>query len=140
MDRSFLRTLGLRLQPIHGSIFRAQFIVSVNLSASICVIILYKLRFGSDHLKFAKVNAAHSAHLSMKYNISLRVTTKQLPTVILFQHGKEVCRTPEIDSEGKVTKMVMSGVTTSQGGIDLSNFNTKVETYIIIAFSNLVKT
>jgi len=67
------------------------------------------LLFGSDHLKFAKVNAAHSAHLSMKYNISLRVTTKQLPTVILFQHGNEVCRTPEINSEGKVTKMVMSG-------------------------------
>lgn len=67
------------------------------------------LLFGSENLKFGKVNAAYSAHLSMKYNISLRVTTKQLPTVILFQHGKEVCRTPEIDSDGNVKKMIMSG-------------------------------
>jgi len=67
------------------------------------------LLFGSDHLKFGKVNAAYSGHLSMKYNISLQVTTKQLPTVILFQHGKEVCRTPEINSEGKINKIVMSG-------------------------------
>jgi len=67
------------------------------------------LHFGSKHLKFGKINAAHAAHVSMKYNISLKVTTKQLPTLILFQHGKEVARTPEINREGKVTKMILSG-------------------------------
>jgi len=68
------------------------------------------LHFGSETLKFGKINIGVAAHSALKYNISIRPTTKQLPTLILFQHGRAVSRTPTIDPiSQQVTRMVISG-------------------------------
>ena len=53
--------------------------------------------FGSETLKFGRLNLSLAGHIAQKYNISLRMNSEQLPTLIMFQNGKEIIRTPELD-------------------------------------------
>uniref|UniRef100_A0A8C5QHG6 Thioredoxin related transmembrane protein 2 n=1 Tax=Leptobrachium leishanense TaxID=445787 RepID=A0A8C5QHG6_9ANUR len=41
------------------------------------------------------------AELSLKYNVSTSPLSKQLPTLILFQGGKEILRRPQVDKKGR---------------------------------------
>eukprot|EP00051_Salpingoeca_urceolata_P032583 m.16388 g.16388 ORF g.16388 m.16388 type:complete len:340 (-) comp5248_c1_seq1:52-1071(-) len=52
------------------------------------------LKYARDHLRFAKLDVGHYKHLAEKYNVSVEVTSKQLPTLILFKNGEELVRRP----------------------------------------------
>ncbi|CAH8613563.1 unnamed protein product [Dicrocoelium dendriticum] len=52
--------------------------------------------FGSEHLKFGKLDVARYPELATKHNIDTSSWSKQLPTIILFRHGRETARRPAI--------------------------------------------
>lgn len=61
-----------------------------------------------ENLKFGKVDIGRYPDAGQKYKIDDSSLSKQLPTVILFQEGKEVIRRPMTDSKGKFIKFVFS--------------------------------
>ncbi|GAB9472119.1 Thioredoxin-related transmembrane protein 2 [Globisporangium polare] len=71
------------------------------------------LKFGSETLQFAKVDAYKHSELAAEHNIAISSTSWQLPTLILFQNGEEAMRLPYIKADGSVTKTIldMPGVT-----------------------------
>lgn len=58
-------------------------------------------KFSSKNLKFGKIDVARSPNSAERYNISTAVTTRSLPTVILFKNGKEYMRRPMLDNRGR---------------------------------------
>ena len=51
---------------------------------------------------------------SSRFNVSTSTWSKQLPTLILFENGKEVARRPFVDSKNRVAaKFVFSDVSIS---------------------------
>jgi thiol-disulfide isomerase/thioredoxin len=66
-------------------------------------------KYTLDNLKFGKVDATRFPQLAEKYRVNTSSWTKQLPTLILFQNGKEVRRRPVIDGKGNiVVKFIFS--------------------------------
>nr|CAI5845211.1 unnamed protein product [Callosobruchus analis] len=61
-----------------------------------------------DTLKFGKIDIGRYPEAGQKYNVSDSSMSRQLPTVVLFQGGKEVMRRPTLDSKGNVVKFVFS--------------------------------
>lgn len=61
-----------------------------------------------DNLKFGKVDIGRYPDAAKKYQIDDSSFSKQLPTVILFQDGKEVMRRPVTDTKGKFIKFLFS--------------------------------
>jgi thiol-disulfide isomerase/thioredoxin len=59
-------------------------------------------KYNLDNLKFGKIDVGRFPEVSKKFQIDTSAWSKQLPTVILFQGGKETRRRPMIDSKGKV--------------------------------------
>ncbi|KAM6465985.1 thioredoxin-related transmembrane protein 2 [Python bivittatus] len=59
------------------------------------------LKYNCTGLNFGKVDVGRYPDVSTKYKISTSPLTKQLPTLILFQGGKEVMRRPQIDKKGR---------------------------------------
>nr|XP_033776261.1 thioredoxin-related transmembrane protein 2 isoform X1 [Geotrypetes seraphini] len=59
------------------------------------------LKYNCAGLKFGKVDVGRYQEVSTKYKVSTSPLTKQLPTLILFQGGKEVLRRPQIDKKGR---------------------------------------
>jgi len=59
--------------------------------------------YTTDRLKFGKLDVGRYADLAAEYHINTSSLSRQLPTLILFQEGKEVGRVPSIVS-GKVQK------------------------------------
>ncbi|XP_057668027.1 thioredoxin-related transmembrane protein 2 homolog [Diorhabda carinulata] len=57
-----------------------------------------------DNLKFGKVDIGRYPDAGKKYQVNDSSVSRQLPTVILFQEGKEVIRRPMGDSKGKLIK------------------------------------
>ena len=53
------------------------------------------LKFGNKYLKFGKIDVGKHAGIANKYDISIKPTTKQLPTLLLIENGKEISRLPE---------------------------------------------
>lgn len=51
-----------------------------------------------------------------RYKVSTSPLTKQLPTLILFQGGKEVMRRPQIDKKGRAVSWTFSEVPGTGGG------------------------
>eukprot|EP00644_Phytophthora_capsici_P000428 jgi/Phyca11/560275/estExt2_Genewise1.C_PHYCAscaffold_40819 len=68
---------------------------------------LSMLRYSSNSLKFGRVDVNKWSDLAVESRISVSTSSWQLPTLILFQDGKEVMRLPPIDDNGKVTKTVL---------------------------------
>ncbi|CAH1993244.1 unnamed protein product [Acanthoscelides obtectus] len=64
--------------------------------------------FCLDTLKFGKVDIGRYPEAGKAYNVSDSSISKQLPTVLLFQDGKEVLRKPTLDSKGNVSKFIFS--------------------------------
>lgn len=54
---------------------------------------------------------------SYRYKVSTSPLTKQLPTLILFQGGKEVMRRPQIDKKGRAVSWTFSEVCEWAGGL-----------------------
>lgn len=61
-----------------------------------------------DNLKFGKIDVGRYPDAATKFKISDSSLSKQLPSVILFQNGKEVDRRPTVDSKGKLQKFFFS--------------------------------
>ncbi|RDD47439.1 Thioredoxin-related transmembrane protein 2-like protein [Trichoplax sp. H2] len=60
------------------------------------------LEFANDKLKFGKVDISRFPEIAKEYKINTGVMSKQIPTVILFEGGKEITRRPAISVTGKV--------------------------------------
>lgn len=68
------------------------------------------LTFSSESLHFGKVDLNQWTDLATEFNIDVSATSWQLPTLILFQEGKEAVRLPQFDANGKVLKTVLNRV------------------------------
>lgn len=64
--------------------------------------------YNTELLKFGKIDIGRFPDVAQKYRISDSSFSRQLPTIILFQQGKEVDRRPCIDSKGKLQKFFFS--------------------------------
>lgn len=64
--------------------------------------------YNLDNLKFGKIDIGRFPEIAQKYRISDSSFSRQLPTVILFQNGKEVERRPMADAKGKLQKFFFS--------------------------------
>lgn len=61
-----------------------------------------------DHLRFGKVDIGRFPTIGERYHISDSSMSRQLPTVILFENGKEKLRRPCVDIKGKLQKFFFS--------------------------------
>ncbi|XRB09678.1 thioredoxin-related transmembrane protein 2 [Pycnococcus provasolii] len=61
-------------------------------------------RFTTQSMRFAKVDVARWPVLAKKHGISTSGVSKQLPTIILFEGGREVARIPHVYPDGRVAK------------------------------------
>ncbi|CAG9854450.1 unnamed protein product [Phyllotreta striolata] len=61
-----------------------------------------------ENLKFGKIDIGRYPDAGKKYHVSDSSMSKQLPTVILFQDGKEVSRRPMADTKGKLIKFLFN--------------------------------
>ncbi|XP_051788550.1 thioredoxin-related transmembrane protein 2-B isoform X2 [Erpetoichthys calabaricus] len=66
------------------------------------------LKYNCAGLKFGKVDVGRYSEVSKKYKVSTSSLTKQLPSLILFQGGKEVMRRPQIDKKGRAVSWTFS--------------------------------
>ncbi|KAK2170317.1 hypothetical protein LSH36_3g10056 [Paralvinella palmiformis] len=66
-------------------------------------------KYTLDNLRFGKMDASRYTSTAQGFKIDTSSWTKQLPTLILFQNGKEIRRRPAITPQGKViSKFVFS--------------------------------
>uniref|UniRef100_A0A7M4ENA3 Thioredoxin related transmembrane protein 2 n=2 Tax=Crocodylus porosus TaxID=8502 RepID=A0A7M4ENA3_CROPO len=66
------------------------------------------LKYNCTGLHFGKVDVGRYTDVSTRYKVSTSPLTKQLPTLILFQAGKEVMRRPQIDKKGRAVSWTFS--------------------------------
>ncbi|KAG7283575.1 hypothetical protein CRUP_026502 [Coryphaenoides rupestris] len=59
------------------------------------------LKYNCAGLKFGKVDVGRYGEVSKKYKVSTSPLSKQLPSLVLFQGGKEVMRRPQVDKKGR---------------------------------------
>lgn len=59
------------------------------------------LKYNCAGLKFGKVDIGRYGEISKKYKVSASPLSKQLPSLVLFQGGKEVMRRPQVDKKGR---------------------------------------
>ncbi|XP_030385529.1 thioredoxin-related transmembrane protein 2 homolog [Scaptodrosophila lebanonensis] len=64
--------------------------------------------YNTDLLKFGKIDIGRFPDVAQKFRISDSSFSRQLPTVVLFQLGKEVDRRPCVDAKGKLQKFFFS--------------------------------
>ncbi|KAH8418373.1 hypothetical protein KR222_004512 [Zaprionus bogoriensis] len=64
--------------------------------------------YGTELLRFGKIDIGRFPDVAAKYRISDSSFSRQLPTVILFQQGKEVDRQPRVNANGKLQKFFFS--------------------------------
>lgn len=60
------------------------------------------LKYSMDSLRFGKIDVSKWPSIAKKYNISLTGISNQLPTIIMFEKGKEIGRIPHVYSDGRV--------------------------------------
>ncbi|XP_021498573.1 thioredoxin-related transmembrane protein 2 [Meriones unguiculatus] len=66
------------------------------------------LKYNCTGLNFGKVDVGRYTDVGTRYKVSTSPLTKQLPTLILFQGGKEVIRRPQIDKKGRAVSWTFS--------------------------------
>ncbi|XP_061691505.1 thioredoxin-related transmembrane protein 2-A isoform X2 [Syngnathoides biaculeatus] len=59
------------------------------------------LKYNCAGLRFGKVDIGRYGEVSQRYNVSMSPLSKQLPSLVLFQGGKEIMRRPAVDSKGR---------------------------------------
>jgi thiol-disulfide isomerase/thioredoxin len=67
-------------------------------------------KYANKNLKFGKIDVARSPKIADKYNIIASVTSRTLPTLILFRDGREFMRRPLIDTRERVVPFSFSFV------------------------------
>ncbi|XP_066154730.1 thioredoxin-related transmembrane protein 2 homolog [Euwallacea fornicatus] len=82
--------------------------------------------YGLENLKFGKIDIGRYPEAGKKYQVSDSSFSKQLPTIILFEGGKEVLRRPTFDAKGKLVKFFFSEENTSLA-FGLSNLYEKAK-------------
>lgn len=65
-------------------------------------------KYDLDNLKFGKVDVGRYPDAGKKYHVNDSSMSKQLPTMILFQEGKETLRRPTVDSKSKLIKFIFN--------------------------------
>lgn len=64
--------------------------------------------YSLDNLRFGKIDIGRFPDMAQKYRISDSSLSRQLPSIVLFQNGKEVDRRPTTDNKGKLQKFFFS--------------------------------
>ena len=62
------------------------------------------VKYTTPKLKFGKVDIGRWPYVGDQHQISTSATSNQLPTLILFQDGKEVARIPHVFKDGSFVK------------------------------------
>jgi len=55
-------------------------------------------------VQFAKMDLGRWPRIAKELNVSLSGTSKQLPTLIMYENGRECARIPHIFADGSVAK------------------------------------
>ncbi|EDO43837.1 predicted protein [Nematostella vectensis] len=61
------------------------------------------LKYNNDFLKFGKLDAGKYPIVANRYKVDASIISKQLPTVIVFEGGKEIKRKPSVDSRAVIS-------------------------------------
>ncbi|XP_018561692.1 thioredoxin-related transmembrane protein 2 homolog [Anoplophora glabripennis] len=64
--------------------------------------------FHLENLRFGKIDIGRYPEAAKKYHVNDGSLSKQLPTLILFEDGKEVLRRPTTDTKGKLISFLFS--------------------------------
>eukprot|EP00898_Chlorokybus_atmophyticus_P006959 jgi/Chlat1/7264/Chrsp58S06874 len=64
--------------------------------------------YSTETLKFGKLDVMHFPQLANEYDIDTAAPTKQLPTFILFEKGKEVARYPPLAIKNSMSRVTYS--------------------------------
>lgn len=67
-------------------------------------------KYANKNLKFGKIDVARSPKIAEKYDITASVTSRTLPTLILFKDGREFTRRPLIDTRDRMVPFSFSYV------------------------------
>ncbi|KAJ0002995.1 hypothetical protein NQD34_008144 [Periophthalmus magnuspinnatus] len=59
------------------------------------------LKYNCAGLRFGKVDIGRYGEVSQKYRVSTSPLAKQLPTLVLYQGGREIMRRPMVDNKGR---------------------------------------
>lgn len=70
-------------------------------------------RYATKNLKFGKIDVSRSTKIAEKYNVKSSITSRTLPTLILFKDGHEYMRRPLMDSRDRVIPFSFSYVSLS---------------------------
>lgn len=62
------------------------------------------VKYSSPTFQFAKMDLGRWPRIAKEFGISTSGTSKQLPTMILFEDGKEIGRIPHVFSDGSVAR------------------------------------
>ncbi|XP_034036926.1 thioredoxin-related transmembrane protein 2-A [Thalassophryne amazonica] len=66
------------------------------------------VKYSGPGLRFGKVDIGRYGEVSQRYRISTSPLTKQLPSLLLFQGGREIARRPMVDSKGRAVSWAFS--------------------------------
>lgn len=69
-------------------------------------------KFANEKLKFGKIDVSRSPKVAEKHQVVSSMTSRTLPTLILFKNGKESLRRPVLDSRRRVVPFSFSYVST----------------------------
>lgn len=65
-------------------------------------------KFGSKQLRFGKIDVARSPKVAEKYNVVPSMTSRTLPTLIMFKDGREFMRRPLVDTRDRLVPFSFS--------------------------------
>lgn len=66
------------------------------------------LRYNCAGLRFGKVDVGRYGEVSERYRVSTSPLAKQLPSLVLFQGGREIMRRPMVDSKGRAVSWIFN--------------------------------
>ena len=66
------------------------------------------VQYHHDFLNFGKLNCSAYETIGKKYKVDVSVRSKNLPTLILFENGKEKMRRPVLNIDGSVRPYIMT--------------------------------
>lgn len=72
--------------------------------------------YALENLKFGKIDIGRYPEAAITYKVDVSTRSKQLPTVILFQKGKEVTRRPSVSHTGQIIRFFFAEVYHVWGG------------------------
>lgn len=68
-------------------------------------------RYSHPRINFSRIDVSRFPEVADTLKITTAATSKQLPSVVLFEHGKELARIPVMDDQGRIPKPFLHGFT-----------------------------